>query len=102
MRISHDAVWVAEVDGYHIREKRDMPGSYRGWITTKMGIVAIEQWVWANREIRDRTSISIEFVHRGFYMRRWLTRKEPCSKRYLVTLARRFAEEIVYGKKPKG
>jgi hypothetical protein len=95
-----DRVWVADASGWRIQRPANVPpGRFIGWIATKLGIVAIEQWFWEKKPL---ATIRIEFVHKSFHMCRWIQRKQPYSRRYLVTLARRFAEEIVYGKKPKG
>jgi hypothetical protein len=91
-----DFVWVAHPSGWRIQQKSsiDHPRAYRGWVETKLGIVTVEQWVWVRR---GGAVAAFDFVHKGFHMRRRMDLKKPYSRRYLVTLARRFAEEVVYG-----
>ena len=93
-----DRVCVANASGWRIQHKEgsDHPRAYRGWVATKQGIVAVEQWVWIKR---GGAVAMFEIVHRGFHMSRRMGLKKPYSRRYLVTLARRFAEEVMYGKK---
>lgn len=63
-------------------------------MATKQGIVAVEQWAWV---VKEGAVICLEIVHRGYHMSRRIQRKKPYSRRYLVTLAKRFAKEVVHG-----
>jgi len=96
MATVEDRVWVAETSGCRVMKKRPPFHGNHGAVMTKQGIVAVEQW---DKVGRQGAVITLDFVYRRFHMRRRITREKPYSSRYLVTLARRFAEEVAYGKK---
>ena len=63
-----------------------------GSVSTPFGIVAVRSSEWPTTGRPLRTT-QLEFVRDGRVFTRWY--KRTFAKRYLITLARRFAREIV-------
>ena len=85
---TEDIEWVADADGWMIDGHRY--ASLDGPVITGSGIVLVSQsgnWVGAPY------GITLDYAVNGRHFRRVIKRSEPYSRRFLVTLAKRFAEE---------
>lgn len=88
MEQTKDVEWVADASGWMIDGTRY--GKLDGPVITSDGIVIVSQsggWTGASY------GVTLDYAVNGRHFRRVIKRREPYSRRYLVTLAKRFAEE---------
>ena len=84
-----DVAWVAEANSFYITGARFT--EFEGPVTTGHGIVAVTQG--GNWSGDLPWGITLQYAIGGQHYQRTIRRMVPYSKRHIVTLARRFAEE---------
>ena len=83
-----DTEWVAEATGFELEGSRY--GGYWGVVEAPHGIVSVDQSAnWTGLP----WGLVMRYVCAGRLYQRTIKRNEPYSRRYVVTLAQRFAQD---------
>ena len=90
-----DIEWVAEPSSCWLvkRFANSASAEILGPVMTENGVVHIEQWFMYHPG--PHWCLHLDFCVNGRQFRRVIERRWPYSKRYIVTLAKRFAEEKI-------